>query len=167
MSMVEVVMGRRLEVVVRSILTVEGQRIGRTAKDSVKLWRSIVVLTAAQGQPRPDISHPLKCSTEYVRGVIYDFDKMEFTAPNARWRGGRPTMLSEQIRREICLTARCCPPDLGQLFSTRSLSKLAEHLTAIELVAAISWERIRRILHAGGCSWQATKPGRPPTILTV
>ena len=40
----------------------EGQRlrrIGRTAKDSVKLLRAVVVLMSAQGQSAPDIAHLL------------------------------------------------------------------------------------------------------------
>src|SRR5215813_15559981 len=35
------------------------QRIGRTAKDSVKLLRAIVVLMSAQGQSAPDMAHLL------------------------------------------------------------------------------------------------------------
>jgi hypothetical protein len=35
------------------------QRIGRTAKDPVKLLRAIVVLMSAQGQSAPDIAHLL------------------------------------------------------------------------------------------------------------
>jgi hypothetical protein len=44
------------------------QRIGRTAKDPVKLRRAIVVLMSAQRQGAPDIAHLLDCSQEYVRG---------------------------------------------------------------------------------------------------
>jgi hypothetical protein len=50
--------GRRLEVFVRALSMVEGQRlqkITRTAKNPVKLRRAIVVLMSAQGQPGPDI----------------------------------------------------------------------------------------------------------------
>src|SRR5262249_45943215 len=36
------------------------QRIGRTAKDPLKLRRAIVVLMSAQGQSAPDIAHLLK-----------------------------------------------------------------------------------------------------------
>jgi transposase len=35
------------------------QRIGRTAKDPVKLRRAIVLLMSAQGQSAPDIAHLL------------------------------------------------------------------------------------------------------------
>ncbi|MDI5936630.1 MULTISPECIES: helix-turn-helix domain-containing protein [unclassified Micromonospora] len=67
-------MGRRPEVFVRQASMVEGQRlqrIGRTAKDPVKLRRAIVVLMSAQGQPTPDIAHLLKTSEDYVRNVIH------------------------------------------------------------------------------------------------
>jgi Homeodomain-like domain len=49
------------------------QRIGRTAKDPVKLRRAVVVLMSAQGQSVPDIAHLLDCSPECVRGVIHAF----------------------------------------------------------------------------------------------
>ena len=51
------------------------QRIGRTAKDPVRLRRAIVVLMSAQGQSAPDIAHLLDCSQEYVRGVIHAFNE--------------------------------------------------------------------------------------------
>jgi hypothetical protein len=50
------------------------QRIGRTAKDPVKLRRAIVVPMSAQGQPALDIAHLLDCSPEYERGAIRDFN---------------------------------------------------------------------------------------------
>ena len=50
------------------------QRIGRTARDPVRLRRAIVVLMSAQGQSVPDIAHLLDCSPEYVRGVIHAFN---------------------------------------------------------------------------------------------
>jgi hypothetical protein len=47
-------MGRSPEVFVRPVTMAEGQRlqrIGRTARDPVKLRRAIVVLMSAQGRP--------------------------------------------------------------------------------------------------------------------
>jgi transposase len=70
-------MGRSPEVFVRPVTMTEGrrlQRIGRTARDPVKLRRAIVVLMSAQGQSVPDIAHLLDCSQEYVRGVIHAFN---------------------------------------------------------------------------------------------
>jgi transposase len=153
-------MGRFPKVFVRPVTMTEGQRlerIGRSAKDPVKLRRAIVVLMSAQGQSVPDIAHLLKCSPEYVRGVIHDFNDIGFAALNPKWSGGRPTTISEQVRRRICVIARCCPHDLGQPFSTWSLSKLVEYLTAAKIVVSISRETVRQILRAGGISWQATK----------
>ena len=63
-------MGGPPEVFVRPVTMTEGQRlqrIGRTARDPVRLRRAIVVLMSAQGQGVPDIAHLLDCSPEYVR----------------------------------------------------------------------------------------------------
>ncbi len=153
-------MGRSPEVFVRPVTMTEGQRlqrIGRTAKDPVKLRRAIVVLMSAQGQGVPDIAHLLDCSPEYVRGVIHAFGETGFGALDPKWSGGRPRTISDQVRRRICLIARCCPRDLGLAFSTWSLSKLAEHLAATGVIASVSRESIRQILRAGGVSWQAVK----------
>jgi transposase len=153
-------MGRRPEVFVRPLSMAEGQRlqrIGRTAKDPVRLRRAIVVLMSAQGQSVPDIVHLLDCSPEYARGVIHDFNDIGFKALDPKWSGGRPKTISERARRRICLIARCCPRDLGLPFSVWSLSKLAAHLVAVGVVTSISRETARQILRDGGISWQATK----------
>jgi transposase len=150
-------MGRPPEVFVRPVTMTEGrrlQRIGRTAKDPVNLRRAIVVLMSAQGQAVPDIAHLLDCSPEYVRGVIHAFNDTGFAALDPKWSGGRPKTIGEQVRRQVCLIARCCPRDLGLAFSTWSLAKLAEYLAATS-VAVVSRESIRQILHAGGVRWQA------------
>ena len=152
-------MGRSPEVFVRPVTMTEGQRlqrIGRTARDPVRLRRAIVVLMSAQGQAVPDIAHLLDCSQEYVRGVIHAFNDIGFAALDPKWSGGRPKAISEPAHRQICLIARCCPRDLGLAFSAWSLTKLAEYLAAAG-VAAISRESIRQILRAAGISWQATK----------
>lgn len=76
-------MARPPEVFGRSITMAEGQkpqRIGRTAKDPVKLRRSIVVLMSAQGQPAADIAHLMQVSPDYVRGVIHAFNERGFDA---------------------------------------------------------------------------------------
>lgn len=153
-------MGRPPEVFVRPVSMAEGrrlQRIGRTAKDPVKLRRAIVVLMSAQGQSVPDIAHLLECSSEYVRSVIHDFNDVGFAALDPKWSGGRPKTISEAVRHRICLIARCCPRDLGLPFATWSLSKLAEHLVAVGVVVSISRESVRQILRQGGISWQASK----------
>src|SRR5262249_28145978 len=57
----EVVMGRPAEVFVRPVSMTEGrrlQRIGRTAKDPVRLRRAVVVLMSAQGGKRAGYRAP-------------------------------------------------------------------------------------------------------------
>ncbi|HEV8276869.1 MAG TPA: helix-turn-helix domain-containing protein [Streptosporangiaceae bacterium] len=96
----EVVVGRPPEVFVRPVTLTEGrrlQRIGRTAKDPVKLRRAIVVLMSAQGQAVPDIAHLLDCSPEYVRAVIHVFNESGFTALDPKWAGaGRRRSVSRR-----------------------------------------------------------------------
>ena len=98
---------------VRPVTMTEGRRlrrIGRTAKDPLKLRRAIVVLMSAQGQAVPDIAHLLDCSQEYVRGVIHAFNDIGFTALDPKWSGGRPKTISGPARRQIRLIARCRHP---------------------------------------------------------
>jgi len=76
-------MARPPEVFVRPVTMAEGrrlQRIGRIAKDPVRLRRAIVVLMSAQGQAAPDIAHLLDCSPEYVRAVIHALNQSGFQA---------------------------------------------------------------------------------------
>ena len=101
-------MGRPAEVFVRPVTMTEGrrlQRIGRTAKDPVKLRRAIVVLMSAQGQSAPDIAHLLDCSPEYVRGVIHAFNDMGFAALDAEWSGAGP---ERSVSR--CAARSACSP---------------------------------------------------------
>src|SRR5215510_3429086 len=158
-------MARPPEVFVRPVTMTEGrrlQRIGRTAKDPVKLRRAIVVLMSAQGQSAPDIAHLLDCSPEYVRTVIRAFNESGFAALDPKWSGGRPRTIGEQVRREICLLARCCPRDLGLAVSTWSLAKLAEYLASAG-IGRISRESIRQILHDAGINWLAAKTWKAST----
>jgi transposase len=104
----------------------------------------------------------LDCSPEYVRGVIHAFNRDGFAALDPKWSAGRPKAISDQVRRQVCLTARCCPRDLGLAFSTWSLTKLAEYL-ATAGIARVSRESIRQILHGAGIRWLATKTWKAST----
>ncbi|GAA2698627.1 MULTISPECIES: IS630 family transposase [Actinosynnema] len=160
-------MGRRPEVFVRSLSMEEGRklaRIGRTAKDPVRLRRAIVVLMSAQGQSVPDITSLMQFSADYVRDVIHAFNERGFAALDPKWSGGRPRVIGEAVRRRICLIARTSPASQGiTAFSTWSLSKLRAHLLDRGTVAAISRETLRRILHTGGVSWQTTSTWKAST----
>jgi Homeodomain-like domain len=91
-------MARPPEMFVRPVTMTEGrrlQRIGRTAKDPVRLRRAIVVWMSAQGQAVPDIAQLLGCSPEYVRGVIHAFNESGFAAldPNGAGAGPRRSVI--------------------------------------------------------------------------
>jgi hypothetical protein len=63
-----------------------------------------------------------------------------------------------------CGPARTSPADWGITgFSTWSLTKLRDHLLAEGIVVAISRETLRRILRAGGVSWQTTTTWKAST----
>jgi transposase len=156
----EVVVARPPEVFVRPLSMEEGRKLAkitRTAKNPVKLRRAIVVLMSAQGQAAPDITSLMQVSDDYVREVIHAFNQKGFDALDPKWSGGRPPTISEQAREHICLIARTSPAEWGiSEFSTWSLAKLAGHLIGRGVVASISREHLRRILQAGGVSWQTT-----------
>jgi transposase len=133
------------------------QRISRTAKDPVKLRRTIVVMMSAQGQSVPDITSLMQVSADYVRDVIHAFNERGFDALAPKWSGGRPRTISSEVREHICLIARTSPCDWRiTAFSTWSLTKLAEHLVKQSVVPAVSRETLRRILREGKVSWQST-----------
>ncbi|MEV4251229.1 IS630 family transposase [Streptosporangium canum] len=160
-------MARRPEVFVRPLTMEEGrklQRITRSAKDPVKLRRAIVVMMSGQGQSVPDITSLMQVSDDYVRDVIHAFNERGFDALDPKWSGGRPRAISSQVREHICLIAKTVPAEWGITgMSTWSLRTLAEHLITRGAVAAISREHLRRILRAGGVSWQTTTTCRSST----
>ncbi|WP_315987672.1 helix-turn-helix domain-containing protein, partial [Actinomadura sp. HBU206391] len=166
-------MARRPEVFVRPLSVEEGrklQRITRTAKNPVKLRRAIVVLMSAQGQAARNITHLMQVRDDYVRDVVHAFNERGFAALDPKWSGGRPRTISQTTREHVCLIARTSPVEWGiTAFSTWSLAKLAAHLVKRGVVSAISREHLRRILKAGGVSWQTTttwKSSNDPEFIT-
>jgi transposase len=158
---------RRPEVFVRTLSMEEGRRLARvtrTAKNPVRVRRAIVVMMSGQGQTVRDITSLLQVSADYVRDVIHAFNERGFDALDPKWSGGRPRVIGEQVRERICLIARTSPADWGiTAFSTWSLAKLREHLLGRGTVTAISRETLRRILRAGGVSWQTTTTWKAST----
>ncbi len=160
-------MARRPEVFVRPLTMEEGrrlQRITRSAKDPVKLRRAIVVMMSGQGQSVRDITSLMQVSDDYVRDVIHAFNERGFDALDPKWSGGRPRAINERVREHICLIATTVPAEWGiRGHSTWSLRTLAEHLISRGVVTAISREHLRRILRAGGVSWQTTTTWKAST----
>lgn len=105
-----------------------------------------------------------------MRDVIHAFNERGFTALDPERSGGRPKVIGEEVRQRICLIARTSSVSWGiTAFTTWSLSKRREHLLDRGTVAAIGRETLRRILHAGGVSWQSAstwKGSTDPDLLT-
>jgi transposase len=158
---------RRPSVFVRPLSMDEGRklaRITRSAKNPVRMRRAIVVLMSAQGQTFRDITSLLQVSDDYVRDVIHAFNERGFDALDRKPSGGRPCKIGDQVRAWLCRIARTSPVDWGiTASSTWSLAKLREHLLAEGIVAELSRETLRRILHAGGTSWQTTTTWKTST----
>ncbi|MEU2265082.1 helix-turn-helix domain-containing protein [Streptomyces olindensis] len=113
---------------------------------------------SAQGQTVKDITTLMQVGEDYVRDVIHAFNWRGFDALDPKWSGGRPRMISDEVREHISLIARTSPADRKiTAFSTWSLSKLAEHLVKQKVIPAISRETLCRILHT-----PARSPGRRP-----
>ncbi|MEU7768135.1 IS630 family transposase [Nocardia sp. NPDC049190] len=163
---VEVVpVARKPEVFVRAVTSEEGrrlQRITKTSKQPIRTRRAIVVMASAQRQPVPAIARLMQVSEAYVRQVIHEFNERGFEALDPKWSAGRPKKVDRATRERIACIGRCCPRDLGWPFSVWSLSKLREVL-AVNAIADISRETLRKILKAEGVSWRAVKTWKAGT----
>jgi transposase len=163
----EVGVARKPSVFVRPLSMDEGrrlQKLTRSSKDPVRLRRAIVVMMSGQGQTVRDITSLLQVSDDYVRDVIHAFNERGFDALDPKWSGGHRRKIGDRIREWICLIARTSPAECGITgFSTWSLTKLREHLLAEGIVAELSRETLRRILHDGGVSWQTTTTWKAST----
>ncbi len=93
---------------------------------------------------------------QYARDVIKAFNQMGFDALNPEWSGGRPKRIGPAVAEHICRIAKTPPARAGLPFTTWSLTKLREFLSASGNVT-VSTETIRQILRKAGISWQATK----------
>jgi transposase len=106
----------------------------------------------------------LQVNEDYVRDVIHAFNERGFDALDPQPSGGRRKKIGDQVRAWICAIARSAPADRGiTAFSTWSLATLRDHLLREGIVAAISRETLRRILRAGGVSWQTTTTWKAST----
>jgi hypothetical protein len=112
-------MARPPVVFVRPVTMAEGrrlQRIGRRAKDPVRLRRAIVVLMSAQGQSVPDIAHLLDCCQEYVRMVIHAFNEGGLVALDQNGAGAGP----ERSVSRCAARFACSPGAVPAIWAWRS-----------------------------------------------
>src|SRR5690242_20484250 len=126
-------MARQPEVFVRSLEPAEAQRlvkITRTARDRVRLRRAGIVLASFQGRSAGEAAAMFAATATYAREVIHAFNEKGFAALDPKWSGGRPRRFGPAVREHVCRVAKTPPARLGLPFTTWSLTKLVEHLSA-------------------------------------
>jgi transposase len=123
------------------------QRILRRSTNRVKVRRAQVVLASEQGYKAPAIAELVHYSEHHVRAIIKEFNRRGLKALEPNLRSGRPAEFTEDDRALIAETAKCPPDLLDCPFKRWSLEKLREYLVAEKMVASISIETLRTILH--------------------
>ncbi|MGW4489476.1 IS630 family transposase [Amycolatopsis sp. NPDC004368] len=150
---------RQPEVFVHELEPEQAQRlvkITRSTRDRVRLRRAGIVLASVQRRSAGEIAMMFAETENYVREVIHAFNEQGFAALDPKWNGGRPAKFGPAARELLCRIARSAPCELGQPFTTWSLTKLVAYLRKHHRLA-VSAETARRILNTAGVSWQRTK----------
>ena len=139
--------GRRLQQIVR-----------RSKHDSLRVRRALIIMASASGTPTPAIARLVAADPDTVRDVIHAFNERGLACLDPNWAGGRPRRISDDDIEFIIETATTRPAKLGRPFSHWSLRKLAQHLEQYsERKIKIGRERLRRLLHARGITFQRTR----------
>jgi transposase len=104
-----------------------------------------------------EIAAALEATADWVRGVIHEFNRIGLEALLPAWGGGRPRVITDEMRDRIVEIVQTHPQELGEPYATWSLSTLRRYLIRTRVVGTISKERLRQILIAEGHTTQATK----------
>jgi len=151
---------------VRPITDAEGNRLlrlTRTTDSVVTMRRAQAVLHSAQGFSPPRIAAMLFMSPAWVRHILRRFDEDGFESLYARYRGGGTVKFDDEARVQLVHLALSRPRDLGLPYNAWSLAKLREEAARRGIVAAISPERLRQILHEEAVTFQAAKTWKEST----
>ena len=89
--------------------------------------------------------------------MIHEFNDIGLEALVPAWGGGRPRMITDEMRARIVEIVDSRPQELGEPYVTWSLSHLRTYLMRTGVVKAISKERLRVILLEEGHTTQSTK----------
>ncbi len=138
--------GRRLQQIVR-----------RGKHGPVLVRRAVIIMASASGTIVPAIAWLVAADEDTVRDVIHLFNQKGLAAPDPRWAGGRPRLISDGDIEVIVAAASARPEKLGQPFTHWSVRKLAAYLAGRPRPVRIGRERLRQILHARGISFQRTR----------
>jgi transposase len=144
--------GRRLTALVR-----------RGRGNPIRVRRATIILASSSGTPVTAIARLVAADEDTVRDVIHAFNDRGLAAPDPRWAGGRPRLISDEDIAVIAGAATARPEKLGLPFTRWSLRKLAVYLAASPRPVKVSRERLRQILDERGISFQRTRTWKEPT----
>jgi transposase len=156
-------MARPAEVFVRRLRAKERaflrtlRRRGKQFAAVVTCRRAQVVDMSNRGYSAPEIAAALAATADWVRRVVHEFNEVGLEALIPSWGGGRPRVITDEVRKRIVEIVDSHPQELGEPYATWSLSTMRRYLVRTGVVRSISEEHLRRILIAEGHSTAATK----------
>ncbi len=146
-------MGRRAELFIRELSDGEAEhllKLCRRSRDPVVQHRAMLLFASYQGQSVSEIARLHRASATHVAELIHAFDEEGFACLDPRWGGARPRRIVADQRAAIVKVALARPADLGEPFTSPSLSKLRAHLLRAKVVPTISRSGLWRILREHG-----------------
>src|SRR5437867_737714 len=131
----------------------------RQLSNAVNRLHARVILLSRGGVRNAEIAQRCGCSPCWVRQIIHRFDEGGIDAitwyPYYCHRAGPRKFLAD-VTEQIAEVALSPPQQLIGM-SVWSLPKLREYLLAQKVVASISIERLRQVLHERKVRWRHTK----------
>ncbi|WP_207620915.1 helix-turn-helix domain-containing protein [Streptosporangium minutum] len=126
---------------------------------SIRVRRALVIMASASGAP-PQL---VAAADDTVREVIHAFNARGLEAPDLRWAGGRPRLISDDDVEFIAQTALTRPEKLGR-FTHWSIRKPAAYLAGNPVrTVAVGRERLRQLLRVREISFQRTRTWKEST----
>jgi len=155
-------------VVARTLRPWEGKKLHamkRQLSNAVNRLHARVILLSRGGVRNAEIAQRCGCSPCWVRQIIHRFDEGGIDAitwyPYYCHRAGPRKFLAD-VTEQIAEVALSPPKQLIGM-SVWSLPKLREYLLAQKVVASISIERLRQVLHERKVRWRHTKTWKDST----
>jgi len=146
-------MARRPELFIRELSDGEAQHLltlARRSRNPVTQHRAMLLFASFQGQSVSQIALMHRASATHTAALIHAFNDQGFAALDPRHGEGRPRRIDPDQRAAIVKVALARPMDLGEPFSSWSLTKLCAHVVQHRLVPTISRSQLWRILQVHG-----------------
>lgn len=146
-------MARRAELFVRELSDEEAAhllKLARRSRNPVVQHRAMLLFASFQGQSVSQIALMFQASATHVAELIHAFNREGFVCLDPQRGGGRPRRIDLDERAEIVKVALARPAELGEPFTSWSLSKLRAYLLRRGVVPTISRSQLWRILHERG-----------------